>query len=232
MISGARGQFGVGPLARGAALAYTLLTVQALLLVTAAPLLAWPLLVPPLLLDRDASTIALVAACAVPLGPALSAALYALRRRSLDLTDLHPARAFWRGYRANWAQVLTIWVPLLLGLAIVAVNLAHFSAAAVPGWWAALLVVLALVATLGGVNALVIVSLFAFRTRDVVRLALYFLVRAPRVTLGVAAVLVVAAGIAATASIAVLAVFGSLLGLALLWASGPLIDAVTKEFTA
>src|SRR5262245_78896 len=131
--SGSEPRFGEGPLARAAALIYNLLVVEVLLLVAGAPGLA--VLV---LLDRDASNIPLAAACAVPLGPAFSAALYALHNRSRDLADLRPARAFWRGYRTNVAGVLVVWIPWLVWLTIVAVNLTHLTAAGIPGWWAAL----------------------------------------------------------------------------------------------
>lgn len=123
------GQFGAGPLSRIAALVYTLLVVEGLLL--AATL---PGLVPLVLLDRDASNVPLAAACALPLGPALSAAVYALHRRSRDITDLRPAAAFWRGYRMNVLDVLRMWVPWLLLLTVIGVSLANFSAARVPGW--------------------------------------------------------------------------------------------------
>lgn len=226
-MSEPRSQFGVGPLSKVAALLYTLLTIELLVLLAAAPGL-----VPLVLLDLDASNIPLVAACAVPLGPALSAAVYALRRRSLDLTDLHPARTFWRGYRANVAQTLLVWVPLLLLLTVLTVNLAHFGDAAVPGWWAALLLLIALLAGLAGLNALIIVSLFTFRTRDVIRLAVYLVARTPKVTIGNVGLLVVAAGVAALVSVPALALVASLFALALLANGAHLIDTITKEFTA
>src|SRR3954453_18698165 len=100
--------FGEGPLARVTAPIYTFLVVD--LLLVAATL---PALVPLVALDRDASNAPLVVACALPVGPALSAALYALRRRGHDLTELHPAAAFWRGYRMNFGGVLRLWVPWL-----------------------------------------------------------------------------------------------------------------------
>ena len=53
--------------------------------------------------------------------------------------------------------------------------------------------VIAVAATLWLVNALVITSLFAFRTVDVARLAAYFLGRTPLVTLGNAGVLIAGA---------------------------------------
>jgi hypothetical protein len=221
-----RREFGDGPLSHAVALIYTLLVIELLFLVTAAPGLI--LLV---LLGRDASNLPLAAACAVPLGPALSAALYALRHRHRELTDLKPAAAFWRGYRRNVGGTLKIWVPWLVWLTIVAVTLANLGAAGVPRWWAVLLVIVAVAVTLWAANALVITSLFAFRARDVARLAAYFLVRARGATLGNACLLIVAAGITAVSSEAVLALFGSVLALALLRTSRPMITEIRREFT-
>src|SRR5262245_43481862 len=95
--AGAQHRFGEGPFSRAAALIYTVLVVDGLLIIT-----ALPGLVPLVLLEGDASNIPLAAACALPLGPSLAAALYAMNRRSNDIADLHPAAAFWRGYRLNF----------------------------------------------------------------------------------------------------------------------------------
>ena len=225
--SGSEPDFGEGPLARASALVYNLLVVEVLLLLAGAPGL-----VVLVLLDRDASNIPLAAACAIPLGPALSAALYALEHRRRDLIDLRPAEAFWRGYRLNVVGVLLIWVPWLAWLTIVAVSLAHFTAAAVPGWWAVLLVAVAAAATLAMMNAVVITSLFAFRAIDVVRLAVAFLTRTPGVTLGNACLLVAAGALTASTSEAVLALLGSVLAGAMLLISRPLIAGVRRDFTA
>ncbi len=122
--------------------------------------------------------------------------------------------AFGRGYRLNLRAALIVWVPLLVWLAILAVNLGHFSAAAVPGWWAVLMIVVMVAATLCGINALVITSLFAFRPSDIARLAIYFLVR--RVTLGNACLLIVVAGVTVVSSEVVVFLLGSVLTMALL----------------
>ncbi|GIH05950.1 hypothetical protein Rhe02_40170 [Rhizocola hellebori] len=219
-------RFGEGPLSRASAMIYTLLVVEIALLVT-----TLPGLLPLLLLERDASNLPLVAGCALPIGPALSGALYALHHRHLDLTDLAPAKAFWHGYKINFFGVLKIWALLLAWLTIVAVNLSHLAAAGIPGWWAVLLVVIAAGAALWGVNTLVIASLFSFRTRDIARLALYFLGRAKGVTLGNVCLLVVAAGITALTSEVVVVLLGSVLALLLLRSSHPMITEIQKEFT-
>jgi len=220
-------QFGGGPLARIASLGHTALVVEVLFLVTSLPGLA--VLV---LLRQDPSNAPLAAACAIPLGPALSAALYALRHRGRDLADLHPAADFWRGYRMNALDVLRVWVPWLAGMTVVAVNLSHLDSAHVPGWWALPLVVIALAATLWVMNALVIASMFAFRARDTARLAVYFLIRTPSVPLGNAGLLALAAGITAYTSEAVLALLTVPLAAVLLRTAGPMTGLVEKEFTA
>jgi len=222
-----RSSFGTGPLSRATALVYTLLVVDVLIL-----LAALPGLVPLALLGRDTSNLPLVALCLVPLGPALSGAVYAVRHRSSDVTDLTPAAAFARGYRANVRGVLAIWVPLLAWLGVAAVSLANFGASGLPGWWAVLLAVVALAATLGGMNALVITSLFAFRSRDVARLAAYFLFRAPGVALGNACLLIVAGGLAVLSSEVVLGLLASVFVLSLVRTSEPMLAVLRAEFTA
>ncbi|MBF9133142.1 DUF624 domain-containing protein [Plantactinospora sp. S1510] len=218
-------QFGEGPLSRIAALVYTLLVVELQLLAA-----VLPGLVPLVLLDRDASNVPVAAACALPLGPAISAALYALHRRSRDITDLKPAAAFWRGYRMNFSGVMRIWVPWLAFLTVVGVNLASFPATDLPAWWAVLLVLIAVAASLWVANALVITSLFAFRAIDIARLAAYFLGRRPAVTVGNAGLLVAAAGVTYFASEAVLALLGSILAMMLLATCRLMITEVHEEF--
>ena len=225
-VAAVRREFGEGPLARAAALIYTLLVVELLFLVTTVPGL-----VGLMLLDRDVSNALLAAVCALPVGPALSAAMYALHRRSRDLTGLRPAAAFWRGYRLNVRAALAVWAPWLVWMVIIAVNLANFGAAAVPGWWAGLLVLVAVAATLWVSNALVIASLFTFRVTDVARLAAYFLTRTPGVTVGTAGLVIVATGVTLAWSEAVLALLGSVLALALLRTARPMTGEVAREFT-
>jgi hypothetical protein len=211
-------RFGTGPLARAVALVHTLLVVEVLMLLTGAAGI-----VPLVLLDRSASNIPLAAICAIPAGPALSAALYALRRRSGDLTELEPARAFLRGYRMNVAGVLKLWVPWLAWEAILGLDLA-------AGRWRIAVTVIALVAALWQANALVIASLFAFRTRDVARLAAYFLVRTPLVTLGTAGLAALAAVVVLFWSEAVLALFAVVFAAALLRTARPLRRDIEERF--
>lgn len=206
-------RFGTGLLSQAAAMIYTLLVVELLFLVTAGPGIA-----ALTLLDRDTSNLPLAALCVLPAGPALSAAIYALDRRRLDLTDLHPGTAFLRGYRLNALGALKVWVPWLL---LVTANLVD------PGVPQLLLIA---VATLWMLNALVVTSLFVFRLRDVARLSAYLLIRSFGVTVGNACLIVVAVAGVWLWSEAALALAASLLVLGLLGTARPMIAVVRKEF--
>jgi hypothetical protein len=219
--------FGTGALSRASALIHTVLTVEALLLLTASPGLAGLLLI-----GADPANLPLAALCLLPLGPALSAALYALHHRSRDLTELHPARAFLRGWRLNAVPALKLWTPLLAWLTIVAFTLTHFSATGLPGWWAVLLAVIGAGSLLWGAHALVLTSLFAFRARDTARLAAYFLFRHGRATLAAASLLVLTAALTALLTEALPALLAAPLLLSLLHGSRTVITETQEEFTA
>ncbi|MER6180458.1 hypothetical protein [Streptomyces sp. NPDC001652] len=218
--------FGIGPLSRAAALVHTLVTVEALLLVAAAPGLAGLFLLGP-----APSNIPLAALCLLPLGPACAAALYALHHRDRDLTDLHPARTYWRGWRINALPALKLWTPLLTWLTVIAFTLTHFSATGLPGWWAVLLAAIGLGSLLWGAHALVLTSLFSFRARDTARLAGYFLFRHGRATLATVSLLVLTAAGTALLTEALPALLAAPLLLSLLHGDRPVIAETQEDFT-
>ncbi|MFE3601125.1 hypothetical protein [Streptomyces sp. NPDC059142] len=218
--------FGTGTLSRAAALVHTLLTVELMTLAAAAPGL-----VALFLLPRSASNLPLAAVCLLPLGPALSAALYALHRRSGDLTELRPARAYAHGWRLNALPVLGLWAPLLGWLTVIAFSLAHFPLSGLPRWWAWLLVVTGLLSAVWGTYALALASLFTFRTADTARLAAYFLLRHGRATLGTVSLLVLAAGLTVLLTEALPVLLAAPLLLCLLHTIRPVTTEAQEEFT-
>lgn len=166
------------------------LVVEGLLALTTVPTLVWLLF-----LEARWSTVPLMVALGVPVGPALSAALFAWRRFTLD-HDRHPARHFWRGYRLNWADALRVWVPSLTVVALLALYLRTLLGsddASIA--FTVLGVVAALLAVVWTAHAMLVVSLFSFRARDVLRVAVYFVLARPRASVGAFAI--VAAGVAA-----------------------------------
>ncbi|KRD22767.1 MULTISPECIES: hypothetical protein [unclassified Streptomyces] len=219
--------FGTGPLSRAAALLHTLLVVEALFLATAAPGFVGLLFLGP-----DPANLPLAAVCLLPLGPAASAALYALHHRSSDLTDLHPARVYLRGWRLNALPALRIEAPLLAWLTVIVFTLTHFTATGLPGWWAVLLGGIGVASLLWGAHVLVLTSLFTFRARDTARLAAYFLLRRGSATAAAASLLVLAGGLTALFTEALAALLAAPLLLSLLRSSRPVIVETQEDFIA
>jgi uncharacterized membrane protein YesL len=129
------------------------------------------------------------AVAGIVVGPAWSALLYATRVLRAD-PDRGPFASFWRGYRLNWAQTLVVWAPYWVLFVAAASDVVS---PASPVALRAVIAVIAAVSMLWMSAVLLIISRYAFRTRDVLRLGLYLLFSAPRSTITNTAVLIVAA---------------------------------------
>lgn len=219
-------EVGAGPLSRGASVVLWVLVVSGLVVLAGGLPLA---LVP--FLAGDAANVWVVALLLVPMGPALAAAMFAWRRFLAD-RDLQAAAHFWRGYRVNALDVLRWWVPTLLVLAVIGFSLAHLDAAGVPGGYGVALVVVAVAIALWAVVALALSSHLSLRTRDVARLATYYLAAKPLVTLGVLSLLVLCVGIVVLTSDWVLVLLAGLLALAVVTTTEPVVRDATARFTA
>ncbi len=218
-------EIGAGPLSRGASVVWWVLVVSALTLLTG----GLPLSVVPLL-AADASNAPLVALAFVPLGPALAAAVFAWRRFLAD-RDLSPGRHFWRGYRLNALDVLRWWVPTLAALAVVGLGSGALGVGGVPAGYGVVLLVVAAALVLWAANALVLSATLSLRTRDVARLAAYYLAARPLVTLGTVSLLVLSAGVVALTSDWVLVALLGPLALALTRNAAPVLRDATARFT-
>lgn len=158
-----------------------------------------PLVLLALLLRPDPSLTWLVALAAIPLGPALSAALYAVREHYVD-PDVPVARAFARGYRLNGRDAAVLAVPAcLLGgvLALVAVGGRDAGVPAVATGLALGVAVLLAVVVL---HALALRTFYRLRALDAVQAAAYYLAARRRASLGTVALVAVAAAVATLAS--------------------------------
>ncbi|MBO3088112.1 glycosyl transferase [Cellulomonas dongxiuzhuiae] len=219
-------EVGDGPLSRGAAVVLWVLVVCGLVVLTGGV----PLLLVPFLRD-DAANVWIAALLALPMGPALAAGMFAWRRFVVE-RDLSPARHFWRGYRLNALDVLRLWVPTVVALAVIGFSLAHLDAAGVPAGYGIALVVIAVAVLLWAVVALALSSHLSLRTRDVARLSAYYLAAKPLVTLGVLSLLVLGFGIVLFTSDWVLVIVSGLLAFAVMTTTEPVVKDATARFTA
>jgi hypothetical protein len=177
-----------------------------------------------LMLGGDVTNVPLLAAAALPIGPAVAAALSSLHAHRPDLADLHPSADYLRGWRALAGRALRLWAPFLALLTVLTINLTHLDLAGVPGWWAVPLTLIAVAACLWVAVAHVLLVLSDAPAPVVARRAAYTLMIRPLVTLAVAVLLIVAAGLTLAWSEAALLIAAPVLLLALLRAVSTGVD--------
>lgn len=219
-------QPGTGPLHRATTTVYWFLVLEGLFVLTTLPGLAFGLL-----LEQDASNAPLYALALVPVGPAVSATVFAWRVREEE-PDVDPARHFWRGYRLTWADALRSSVPALAVLTVVGLTLAYRGAAGVGG---AVLVVqgaVGVLTLLWAVRMLTVTSAFSFRWRDAARIAVWTLGARPAATLGLVSLVILTVGLAWVTFDAVVVLVASALAWFLTRTEAPVLALVRERFVA
>ncbi|MEJ1178929.1 MULTISPECIES: DUF624 domain-containing protein [unclassified Pseudarthrobacter] len=228
-----KAEYGSGPLFRAAGAVYGVMVADALLVLANLLLVLAPVLAS--LAGGSALLAALLVVAFVPVGPSLVAAAYAFNRL-LAGEETGVFRDFVRGYRTNFRQALAVWVPYVAVLAAVVVNLlllpGTFDAGnPAPSAARVGLLGLGLLVATAGVTAMLLLSRFTFRTRDVYRLSLYCLGAQKRVSLGNAGILFITAFLL-TATTAGLLIFVAGLAMFLVCLnSRPLLTLIEARFT-
>jgi len=208
-------EFTSGPLYRLSQAVYAVLGPTACFLVVCLPF--------ALAVEVTGSAV-VIGLAGILIGPAWTALLYATRVVRAD-PDRGPVRSFWRGYRLNWRETLVVWAPYWVLLVAACSDVVNPQA---PLALRAVVAVIAALSALWVSAVLLIISRYAFRTRDAMRLGGYLLFGAPRSTLANAALLVVAGAIVYEASELVLRLLAGLFALfAVIGAKGAfeLLDA-------
>lgn len=217
-------EIGQGILSRMTATTYRLMVLAAFLILMCAPtLLVWTLL------GANSANIGFFVIAMLPVGPALSAAIYGLRAWSLS-PDLSPARALWRGYKLNFRDTMKWWTVVVAVSTVLLVNVAFADAVAFGSVLRPVGIVLLVLISVWSAHVLIIASLFSFRSRDSMRIAAVQLFSTWRVSLGVLSLLVVAvATVQLGSELALLLLAWAFMGVLWLMAQ-PLIADVTRKF--
>lgn len=200
------------------------LAIEGLLLLTVAPGL-----VPLIVLERAGAGVEVIASTLLPVGPAVAAAIFAWRKFGAD-PDGSPLAYFLRGYRLNLVDSLKVWLPALLVLTAVALNLTHLENLPSPVAFGGLGAGAGLLVVAWTAHAMVIASLFSFRFRDTARISAYFVRRAPKVTFGALALGVAAVGVWVLTAGWVVALLGSVGTYLLVRNARPLAAEVERRF--
>jgi len=226
-----KAEYGSGPLFRAATAVYGLMVGDALLVLSNILLVLAPALVG--LLDTAGGLVVLLSVVLV--GPSVAAAMYAFNRL-LAGEETGVFRDFVRGYRANFRQALAVWAPFMVVLAVIAFNLNLLPGtfdAGNPAQSAARvgLLGLGLLVATAGVTAMLLLSRFTFRVRDLYRLSLYSLGAQKRVSLGNAGILFVTAFLLTVTTAALMIVIAGAVVYVMCLNSRPLLKLIEQKFT-
>jgi uncharacterized membrane protein YesL len=236
-----KAEYGSGPLFRAAGAVYGVMAGDALLVLSNILLVLVPVLVTLANAASDAAGEGSFAAGVVVLvsfvllGPSLVAAAYAFNRLPVG-AETGVFRDFLRGYRSNFRQALWVWLPYLAVLAAIALNLTSLPGSLDPGNPAQAaarlgLLGLGLMVCTAAVNALLLLSRFTFRVRDIYRLSLYSLGAQKRVSLGNAGILFVTAFLLTVTSVALLLFLAGAVAYLVCLNSRPLLKFIEQKFT-
>ncbi|MBP1137401.1 putative membrane protein YesL [Arthrobacter sp. PvP023] len=241
-----KAEYGSGPLFKAATTVYSVMVGDVLLVLANFLLVLAPLLValsagmPAASVSRSGpgygAQLGLVLLAFVPVGPSLVAAAYAFNRL-LAGEETGVFRDFVRGYRSNFRQALAVWLPYLGVLAVVVVNLLLLPGtldAGDPTRSAARvgLLGLGLLVATAGVTAMLLLSRFTFRVRDLYRLSLYSLGVQKRVSLGNAGILFITAFMLTVTTAGLMVVIAGPVVFLICLNSRPLLTFIERKFTA
>ena len=229
-----KAEYGSGPLFRAAGAVYGVMVADVLLVLANILLVLAPLFV-ALTAGSALLAVVFVLVSFIPVGPSLVAAAYAFNRL-LAGEETGVFRDFVRGYRANFGQALAVWVPYVAVLGVVVVNLLLLPGtfdAGNPAQSAARvgLLGLGLLVATAGVTAMLLLSRFTFRTRDLYRLSLYCLGAQKRVSLGNAGILFVTAFLLTATTAGLLIFIAGLVVYLICLNSRPLLKFIEQKFT-
>jgi hypothetical protein len=219
-----------GPMGKAVVfIAYVAILTVMMIVATIPSLLALVFLVPEVPTSIT-NALVIIAATAL-LGPALSAGIYAARARTKDETP-EAAKAFWRGYRMNFLDVMRIWFPASLVLGLLAFGIAVGVAGGL-GFGMIALVIIAFMLALWAINALVISTFIHGTSSDIAKLAVYYIGRQWRVALGILSLIIVAGGIVAwlPGGVFALAVAAGIWVIFLYEGVRPMIADVTQHYS-
>ena len=181
--------------------------------------------------ERSVATVALFAVAALPVGPALQAGMYALRRPDTALRQ-HPWSRYWEGWRLGWRQSLVMWAPVVVLLAVVQAGSLVMPADAVARPLITVGLILGGVAGVIAVSTLAIIATYSFRTRDVPRVALFAMGSKPFSTVGLMGVVAVVVALVALGLEAILVLLMVLICHALLVISRPMHKLIWAKLVA
>lgn len=138
-----------------------------------------------LTLEPSFSNIIIYFLALIPSGPAVSALCYAIGKLVRE-NEISPTKDFFYGYKLNFKDTLKLWLPMLLVIFILVVDLQYFYLeATVINQILAIVFLVVLILMLGLLLYIFPINVtYKFRTRDIYKLSIYYSFKKVKITFG------------------------------------------------
>lgn len=138
-----------------------------------------------LILEPTFSNIIFYFLALIPSGPAISALCFAIGKLVRE-KEIYPTKDFFNGYKLNFKDTMKLWLPMLLIIFILIVDLQYFHLEASVINQILSIVFLVVLLLISGLSLYIfpINVIYKFRTRDIYKLSIYYSFKKKKITFG------------------------------------------------
>ena len=183
-------------------------------------------------LEPAFSNITLYFLALIPTGPAISALIYSLRKLIRE-KELSPLKDFFHGYKINFKDTMKFWLPLLLLLYILIVDLYYFNSNPSSIIHTSLSIVFLigiLFTVVIAMNGFLILSGYKFRFKDIWKLSVFYSFTKIKITFGNISIVIITLFLLSVTSHYLLLFIGSLICYLFLLNSKGLFEDIQVNF--
>jgi uncharacterized membrane protein YesL len=182
-------------------------------------------------LEPTFSNISIYFLALIPTGPAITALFYSIGKliREKELSPLHD---FIHGYRINFKDTMKYWLPLLLVLYILIVDLQYFnSTPSIINSVLSIVFLIGIILTIViSMSAFLIIAGFKFRFKDLWKLSVYYSFIKVKITFGNISIVIITLFLISVTSKFLLLFIASLICYAFLLNSKGLLEDIQLKF--
>lgn len=182
-------------------------------------------------LEPTFSNITIYFLALIPTGPAISALFYSIGKliREKELSPLHD---FIHGYKINFKDTMKFWLPLLLVLYILIVDLQYFNStpSTINNVLSVVFAIGIILTMVISMNAFLIIAGFKFRFKDLLKLSVYYSFMKVKITFGNISIVIIALFLISVTSKFLLLFIASLICYAFMLNSKGLLEDIQLKF--
>ena len=177
------------------------------------------------------SNITLYFLALIPTGPAISALIYSIRKLIRE-KELSPLKDYFHGYKLNFKDTMKFWLPLLLLLYILIVDIHYFNSnpSIVNTILAVIFFIAIILAVVIAMNGFLIVSGYNFRFKDLWKLSIFYSFTKVKITFGNISIVIITLFFLTVTSYFLLLFIGSLICYLFLLNSKGLLEDIQVNF--